>query len=197
MAEPGGGPVQWFSPDPRAILPLEPRSEEDGGFHMPRSLARILRRGTFTVTSDQAFERVIAACAEPRADRDETWIDARIMHAYTLLHREGHAHSVEAWLANEGVPGSRTLVGGVYGVSIGGAFFAESMFCRPELGGTDASKVCLVKLVEHLRARGYTLLDVQIANPHTARFGVVDIPRVRYLRRLKLAVAMGVSFAAI
>jgi leucyl/phenylalanyl-tRNA--protein transferase len=180
MADPDSGRIAWFNPDPRGIIPLEP-----GGFHVPRSLARRVRSRRFEVRSDTAFERVIGACAEPRLDRPDTWIDERIVAAYTALFRAGHAHSVEAWVSAPGA--APELVGGVYGVSIGGAFFAESMFCRPERGGTDASKVCLVHLVSHLRRRGYSLLDVQFWNPHIDQFGVIEIRRRDYLRRLEAA----------
>lgn len=169
--------IRWYSPDPRAILPLEPDA-----LHIPRSLRRTLRAHPFLLSTDQAFERVIRACAEPRPGHGD-WLDETLIAAYTLLHRAGHAHSIEAWLAAPGTT-EPTLVGGIYGVHIGSAFFAESMFCRPALGGTDASKICLVQLVEHLRARGFTLLDVQLANDHTVRFGVIEIPRDDYLQRL-------------
>lgn len=164
------GPIHWLSPDPRAIIPLD-------AFHVPRSLARRVRRGTFEVTSDRDFAGVIRECAAPRAAELDTWIDARIVGAYTALHRAGHAHSIEAW--REG-----RLVGGLYGVHIGAAFFAESKFSRPDDGGTDASKVCLAHLVRHLRRRGFTLLDVQMSNPHLEQFGVVEVPRAGYLRLL-------------
>jgi leucyl/phenylalanyl-tRNA--protein transferase len=200
MADPATGRVGWFSADPRAIIPLDP-----GAFHVSRSLARRLRSHRFVVTADRAFEAVTRACAEPRPDRPDTWIDARILRAYAVLLRAGHAHSVEAWLppplpdgAGRNVGSAlradtsprSALVGGIYGIAIGGAFIAESMFCRPELGGTDASKVCLAHLVAHLRARGFRLLDVQIANPHTLRFGVVEISRSAFIRRLKSAATL-------
>lgn len=177
---PRPGPIRWYNPDPRAILPLEP-----GGFHVSRSLRRTIRSGRFALTSDTDFEGVIRACAEPRPGREESWIDERIIWAYTALHRAGHAHSIEARLAGAGP--DAPLVGGIYGVRLGAAFFAESKFSRPEIGGTDASKVCLAALVAHLRRRGFELLDVQIANPHTEQFGVVEIPRREYLERLRRA----------
>lgn len=223
MADPKTGRMEWFSPNPRAVMPLE-RTGAKHVFHVSKSLEAKLRSGRFAVTSDEAFEMVVRSCAEPRPERRDSWIDERIIWAYTALHRAGHAHSVETWLpagererrlAEErdeddsivtpvlSADGSRVLVGGVYGVSIGGAFFAESMFCRPELGevksktgvavvrpGTDASKVCLVRLVEHLRARGYTLMDVQLRNSHTDQFGVYEISRKEYLRRLEEACAI-------
>ncbi len=181
--------VAWYSPDPRAILPLD-------AVRFPRSLLRRVRRGDYIVTRDVAFEAVIRGCAQPRPYSAETWINEPIIRGYTQLHQLGYAHSVEAWLddreardggaSGEPSPGQtqdaegRLLVGGLYGVAIGRAFFGESMFSR----ATDASKVCLVHLVEHLRQRGFTLLDVQFTNPHMAQFGVVEIPRMEYLRRL-------------
>lgn len=180
---------------------------EEPAFHVPRSVEKRIRSQKFQLTSDHDFEGVIRACAEPTASRggkQGSWIDDQIIAIYTALARHGHAHSIEAWLsvaqtqsnaASTSKAGTendassertdRILVGGIYGVSIGSAFFAESMFCRPERGGTDASKVCLVTLVRHLRTLGYTLLDVQLANPHTERFGVIEIPREQYLKRLR------------
>lgn len=184
MADPRSGGIHWFSPDPRAIIPLE-------AFHAPRSLLQRTRSGRFHITSDVAFNRVIRACADPRADGKETWISEELVHVYTLLHRAGHAHSVEAWVDPNGTP---TLVGGLYGVAIGGLFAGESMFSRPALGGTDASKVCLVHLVQHLRARGYTLLDSQFTSPHLERFGCVEIPRTTYLRLLRDAMERDVAW---
>ena len=198
------GRIRWYSPDPRSILPLH-----DGGLHVPRSLRRTLRKSPFMLTCDGAFEQVIRACAEPtdrRGGAGGAWLNETLIRCYALLHEHGHAHSIEAWVKQD--PGHRTeeqreeppthgpapsplrplLVGGIYGVSIGRAFMAESMFCRPELGGTDASKVCLVTLWGHLRACGYELLDVQIANDHTERFGVMDIDREEYLDMLAGAV---------
>lgn len=193
MAEPARGlrpgRLAWFNPDRRCILPLgvdTGATADHAAFHVPRSLARTVRRGTFRITADTAFDRVICECAAPRKGEPGTWIDERIIHAYTLLHGAGAAHSIEAWLGDE--PG-RTLVGGLYGVRIGAAFFAESKFSRPELGGTDASKVCLVHLVHHLRRRGFTLLDVQFPNPHLEQFGTRETPRDDYLALLAIAVA--------
>jgi leucyl/phenylalanyl-tRNA--protein transferase len=176
MADPADGRVEWFSPDPRAILPLD-------RFHVPRSLARVLRRGAFEIRTDTAFASVIRACAGRRPGREQTWIDDRLMRAYVALHREGEAHSVEAWLDDR-------LVGGLYGVRIGGAFFGESMFSLPAHGGTDASKVCLVHLVETLRARGFLLLDTQFQTPHLARFGCIEVPRSLYLELLAKATSV-------
>jgi leucyl/phenylalanyl-tRNA--protein transferase len=186
MADPRTGRIDWYNPDPRAFIPLEP-----GGFHVSRSLARRVRSGRFVATTDLAFEEVVRCCGEERPERPESWIDDRIVESYTDLHGQGYAHSVEMWLPGAPPPGADArldLVGGVYGVAIGAAFFAESMFCRPERGGTDASKVALVHLVSHLRRRGFTLLDVQFRNPHIDQFGVVEIRRARYLRLLAEAV---------
>jgi leucyl/phenylalanyl-tRNA--protein transferase len=175
MAEPRTSELSYYSPDPRAILPLD-------DFHVPASLARVVRRGVFELRSDSAFERVIRACAEARPGRLETWLDQRLIELYCELAARGFAHSIEAWRGGE-------LVGGLYGVSIGAAFFGESMFSRPERGGRDASKVCLVALVRTLRAGGYVLLDTQFATRHLERFGCVEIPREEYLARLEAALA--------
>jgi leucyl/phenylalanyl-tRNA--protein transferase len=167
------GEIGWYSPDPRAVFPLD-------AFHVPRSLAKTIRRRTFEVRVDTAFEAVMRGCA----DRDLTWISEDIVRSYTALHRLGLAHSVEAW--REG-----RLVGGLYGVSLGGAFMGESMFSRE----TDASKVCLVFLVERLRERGYVLLDSQMATEHLAKFGQIEIPRREYLRQLRAALKLERTFA--
>lgn len=199
MARPGepdaAGRFEWHNPDPRGVLPLEPAR-----FIVARSLRRQARaggdRGGFTIRADTAFERVMHESAQARPGDEGTWINDDLIAAYTLLHRAGHAHSVEAWLpspGSDGTDGGR-LVGGLYGVSIGGAFFGESMFSRPELGGTDSSKVCLVHLVYHLRRRGYTLLDTQFSNPHLARFGCGEIPRAAYLTRLAEAIKVPVDW---
>lgn len=180
--------IDWFIPDPRAVIELDApaRSPGDiGGFHIPRSLHRRLRRRPFDITSDRAFERVIRACAEPGPGREETWLDERLIHAYIALHTHGHAHSVEAWTRPFDASESPELVGGVYGVAIGSTFAAESMFCRPDRGGTDASKVALAHLVRHLKTCGFVLLDVQLRNHHTDQFGVVEIPGADYRSRLQ------------
>ena len=169
MAEPGGA-IHWYSPDPRAILPLD-------ALHVSKTLRRKLRQRPFELRTDTRFEAVMRACSESRSGREETWIDERLVEAYVGLHRQGCAHSVEAWLGD-------SLVGGLYGVSLGGGFFGESMFSRPELGGSDASKICLVKLVETLCAGGYRLLDTQFWTPHLGGLGVVEVSREDYLRRL-------------
>ena len=172
MAESRSGPIGWFSPDPRAIIPLD-------AFHVPRSLRRLVARGEFVIRMDSVFREVIAACAE----RTDTWISQEIVEAYAALHDLGYAHSVEAW-KNE------TLAGGLYGVSIGGAFFGESMFTR----ASGASKVALVHLVRHLVSRGYLLLDAQFTNPHLVQFGVREITRKAYLLMLRRAVQSEVTF---
>ena len=166
------GRIEWFSPDPRGILPIE-------SFHAPSRLKRVVRQSRFDVRTDTAFEAVMRACAE----RDETWITEDILHTYVALHGLGLAHSVETW--QDGV-----LVGGLYGVSMGGAFFGESMFHSV----TDASKVALVALVERLRSRGFVLLDTQWVTPHLQQFGAIEIPRPDYLRRLEASLAVEVSF---
>jgi leucyl/phenylalanyl-tRNA---protein transferase len=170
MVDPRTGAIDYYSPDPRGVIPLD-------GFHVPKSLARVWKRRPFELRTDTCFERVMRACAESRHGRRDTWLDDRLIAAYTELHAHGFAHSVEAWREDR-------LVGGLYGVHIGGAFFGESMFSRPEAGGTDASKICLMQLVEWLRAGGFSLLDTQFATAHLARFGCVEIPRERYMALL-------------
>ena len=164
--------IQWFSPDPRAILPLE-------DFHVPHALRRLVRKKVFGTTIDNAFSKVIEACAK----REDTWINLEIIESYTRLHELGCAHSVEAW--KEG-----TLAGGLYGVAVGGAFFGESMFHHV----TDASKIALVALVQHLRARKFALLDTQWLTPHLQQFGGIEISRDHYLRLLRRAVELPREF---
>lgn len=166
------GVINWYQPDPRAVFPLE-------AFHVPHSLAKTLRQGKFSVRVNSDFEGVMRGCA----GRDETWISQGIIAAYSDLHRQGLAHSVEAW--QDGA-----LVGGLYGVALGGAFMGESMFSR----ATDASKVCLVHLVERLKSRGFTLLDSQMATEHLARFGQIEISHAAYMRQLKRALALKCHF---
>ena len=180
MANPLTGDVEWFSPDPRAIFPLE-------SFHVPRTLAREVRRNRFGITSDTAFGDVVRACASPRTADDLSWIDDRMVAAYVQLHRIGHAHSIEAWRVG-------SLVGGLYGVHIGGGFFGESMFSLPAMAGTNASKVCLVHLVHWLRRRGFVLLDTQFRTEHLDQFGCVEVSRGRYLELLAEAIARDVSW---
>jgi leucyl/phenylalanyl-tRNA--protein transferase len=167
------GEIGWFSPDPRAVIPL------DDGFHIPHGLKRVLNRGAFEVRISERFEEVMRACAE----RNETWITEEIIESYCELHRHGMAHSVEAW--HEG-----KLAGGLYGVAVGGAFFGESMFHWE----TDASKVALHALVERLREREFTLLDTQWITPHLRQFGAIEIPRRQYLHRLAEATKLPRSF---
>jgi len=173
MADERSGGVLWFRPDPRAVIPLD-------GFHVSRSLARTLRRGRFEVRVDTAFETVMRGCA----DRPEgSWISERFVEVYGALHRAGKAHSLEAWR-------DRRLVGGVYGLALGGAFMAESMFHRE----TDASKVALAALVGRLSERGFTVLDVQYMTPHLESLGAVEITRREYERRLERALALDRTF---
>ena len=169
------GRIGWFSPDPRGIIPLET-------FHIPSRLARVVRSGHFEIRIDTAFEAVMRACGE-RPD-DGTWISEEIVESYLALHRLGLAHSVEVWRSGQ-------LVGGLYGVSLGGAFFGESMFHRE----TDASKVALVALVDRLTRRGFTLLDTQWVTEHLEQFGGAEIPRTEYLRRLNVALKKNCVFA--
>lgn len=164
--------IEWYSPDPRGVLPLDT-------FHAPSRLERVVRQGKFDVRVNQAFPEVLASCAA----RGETWITEEISGTYLELHRLGFAHSVEAW--HEG-----TLAGGLYGVALGGAFFGESMFHRV----TDASKVALHGLVARLRERGFSLLDTQWVTPHLRQFGAQEIPRARYLRLLQRALVKPCSF---
>lgn len=166
------GTIGWYAPDPRAIFDL-------GQFHLPKRLGRTIRQKKFQIGIDRDFERIIRSCA----GREETWIDEKIIQAYTALHRTGKAHSVEAYLEGK-------LAGGLYGVSLGGAFMGESMFTIER----DASKVCLVFLIERLKARGYRLLDTQFITPHLARFGATEIPHSEYLRRLEDALAVSCRF---
>ena len=156
------GRIYWYDPDPRAIIPLD-------RFHVSRSLERTIRQQRFEIRLNTAFTAVVQACAAPAPGREETWINDDILQAYTRLHLLGFAHSVEAWQDDE-------LVGGLYGVSLGRAFFGESMFHRRR----DASKVALVHLVARLRAGGFTLLDTQFVTEHLRTFGAVEVSRRRY-----------------
>jgi leucyl/phenylalanyl-tRNA--protein transferase len=167
------GDIGWFSPDPRAI-PLDER------FHIPHGLERTLKKRPYAITFNQDFAGVIQACATAHG---EAWISRDIIRSYCELHRLGFAHSVEARIGDE-------LTGGLYGVHIGGAFFGESMFHRR----TDASKIALVALVEHLRARGFLLLDTQWTTPHLIRFGTFEIPRTDYLGLLNAALQKSCTF---
>lgn len=170
--EKGDPELYWFSPEERGVLPLDT-------FNVPRGLRRVMKDHPFTLKVDTAFEAVIRACGTLTQGRHETWINEEIVALYTGLHRLGHAHSVESWLDGE-------LVGGLYGVSLGGAFFGESMFSRKP----EASKVALVTLVEMLREAGYALLDTQYVNDHLKQFGVQAMPKRTYLSRLTKALAV-------
>ncbi|WIM13314.1 leucyl/phenylalanyl-tRNA--protein transferase [Enhydrobacter sp.] len=168
--------LYWLDPRLRAVLPLD-------GFHLPRRLARTVRSGQFEISADKAFVEVVRACAEPRPGHPESWINEPIVRLYGELHRRGHAHSVEAW--REG-----RLVGGLYGVSVGAAFFGESMFSRER----DASKVALVHLVARLIKGGFRLLDCQFMTEHLRSFGAVEIPRDQFRERLADAVGREAVF---
>jgi leucyl/phenylalanyl-tRNA--protein transferase len=162
-----GDPLLWWSPDPRMVL-------FPAGFHCSRRLARTLRRQVFTVTFDQAFAQVVSSCAAPRPQRPETWIVPAMQEAYVRLHDEGWAHSVECWRADE-------LVGGLYGVSLGGVFFGESMFSTVP----DSSKVALAALVQRLTAWDFDLIDCQMDTPHLASLGAREISGVDFGRCLQ------------
>ena len=172
------GVISWYSPDPRGIMPIET-------FHVPSRLARVVRKGTLQVEIDTAFEEVMRACAEAEREPGDTgtWISEEIIESYCALHAQGFAHSVE--VRQNGV-----LVGGLYGVALGGAFFGESMFHR----ATNASKVALVALVERLRSHGFLLLDTQWVTAHLQQFGAIEIPRPQYLKLLEQSLELDVSF---
>jgi leucyl/phenylalanyl-tRNA--protein transferase len=170
------GPMAWWSPDPRAIIELD-------GLHVSRRLRRTCRSGRFQPTCDRDFGGVIRGCAAGKDRVGQTWITPAMISAYTRMFELGHAHSVEVWCEGQ-------LAGGLYGLAIDGLFAAESKFYAVR----DASKVALVHLVRHLRARGYSLLDIQQLTPHTARLGAIAIPRTEYLIRLAHALALPVSF---
>ncbi len=193
-------PITWWSPDPRAIFELDPafcRPLPTGegrvrgdcgflsflGFHVSQSLARTIRKGRFRTTTDQAFRQVMKGCAAPTAGRRDTSISSEFLEAYTQLHKAGHAHSVECWQGED-------LVGGIYGVAIGGFFAGESMFHRV----SDASKVALFHLMEHLRQRDFALFDIQVLTPITSKLGGITVPRDQYLKRLEKAAAKECSF---
>ncbi len=169
-------PTTWWSPDPRGILELS-------AFHASASLKKLIRKGVFTITLDRAFGRVMEGCAAPGPQRRETWITKEFIEAYTKMHRQGWAHSLECWQGD-------TLAGGIYGVAIGGFFAGESMFHTI----SNASKVALFHLVRHLAARGYELFDVQMLTRITTQLGGVNIPRREYLRRLSVAVQKPCTF---
>jgi leucyl/phenylalanyl-tRNA--protein transferase len=170
-------PIAWWSPDPRAIIELD-------RLHVSRRLQRTIRSGKFQITYDQAFAAVIEGCATAGDRRGNTWLTPAMIAAYCRMHALGHAHSAEIWHDNQ-------LVGGTYGVAIGGLFAAESMFHRER----DASKVAVFYLVERLRARGYHLLDIQQWTPHTGSLGAIELPKEDYLRRLSSAIVAPVKFS--
>ncbi len=167
------GRIEFYHSDPRSIMELD-------SFHVSKSLLRVIRKDVYEIYLDRDFEAVIRACA----DREQTWINAEIIASYVRLHEEGKAHSIEAYHEDQ-------LVGGLYGVTLGGAFMGESMFTRR----SDASKVCFYYLVERMKELGYTLLDCQIQNDHLARMGAVEIPEREYLRRLEAALKLDREFA--
>jgi len=169
-------PVTWWSPDPRAVFDLD-------GFHVSESLARVIRGEVFQITIDRAFRKVVEGCAASAPGRESTWISPNFIEAYTKLHKKGHAHSVECWRDDH-------LVGGIYGVCIGGFFAGESMFHRV----SNASKVALYHLIQHLRNRGFALFDIQSTTPITRQLGAITIPREEYLERLAQAVALPRQF---
>ena len=177
MAESRDDPrLFWVDPDTRGVIPLD-------AFHLSRRLARRVRSGVFESRIDSDFSGVIQACAEPRPGHPETWINDQIVALYAALFERGHVHTVECW--REG-----RLVGGLYGVSLRGAFFGESMFSRE----TDASKVALVHLVDHLRVRGFLLLDVQFLTPHLETFGAIEVTRADYQEMLRDALDVDARF---
>lgn len=169
-------PVTWWSPEPRAIFELD-------GFRSSRSFAKFLKNCPFTLTHNQAFEEVMRQCAKPGAGREETWVSPEFIRSYSRLNKAGHAHSVECW--QDGA-----LVGGIYGVQIGGFFAGESMFHRVD----NASKVALKHLLDHLKLQGFRLFDTQVINPATERLGAINIPRESYLARLAEAIALPCKF---
>jgi leucyl/phenylalanyl-tRNA--protein transferase len=180
MAESADDPaLYWIEPEQRGVIPL-------GGFHVPARLARSVRTTPFTVEVDRDFDAVIDSCAEPKRDRARTWINGRIRRIYRALHQAGHCHSVEVYDGDH-------LVGGLYGVSLGSAFFGESMFHRAR----DASKIALVHLVARLKAGGYRLLDTQFVTDHLKTFGAFEVPKRRYHKLLEEAIAGEADFAAL
>ena len=170
------GRIYWYAPDPRAILPLDE-------FHCPRRLAQTVKKAPYEIAINRDFQGVIDGCAAPRETQQETWISSGLAESYAELHQMGYVHTVEAWRGDR-------LVGGLYGVAIGGFFAGESMFFR----ATDASKICLVYLVERLRQRGFSLLDIQFMTDHLAQFGAREIPREEYERRLAEALELDCTF---
>lgn len=177
MAESRDDPdLHWIDPKKRGIIPLE-------GFHIPRRLARTLKQNLFEIRCDRNFAATVEACAAPAEGRMESWINPEIFRLMTALHERGFAHSVECWQEEE-------LVGGLYGVALGGAFFGESMFSRAR----DASKVALAHLVMRMKVGGFRLLDTQFVTPHLARFGAIEVTRADYQKRLAEAIAAPARF---
>ena len=168
--------IQWIDPHQRGIIPLD-------RYHVPRSLKKVIRQKRFEIRANSAFEQVITACAECRPDRPRTWLNDQLIELYCTLHEMRYAHCVECWIDDR-------LVGGIYGLSLGAAFFGESMFSRVR----DASKVALIDLIERLNRGGYRLLDTQFVTDHLTRFGAVEIPRDAYLRRLQDALQAEARF---
>jgi leucyl/phenylalanyl-tRNA---protein transferase len=166
----------WLKPEVRGIIPLD-------AFHVSKRLARTLRTSDLEFRYSSNFDAVIDGCAEAKAGRENTWINGAIRNTYAALFKMGHCHTVEAWRGDK-------IVGGLYGISLGSAFFGESMFSRE----TDASKLCLVKLVERLNQRGYSLLDSQFITPHLKRFGAIEVLRIRYEHMLVQALARQARF---
>jgi leucyl/phenylalanyl-tRNA--protein transferase len=171
-------PITWWSPDPRAIFEL-------GQFHVSRSLAKVIRKGAFQITINRVFHEVMKGCAAPGPGRRTTWITREFLRAYTQLHEQGHAHSLECWQDDK-------LVGGIYGVAIGGFFAGESMFHR----ASNASKIALYHLIEYLRRRNFTLFDIQTLTPITSSLGAIQISRTEYLQRLAFALQKPCLFVA-
>jgi leucyl/phenylalanyl-tRNA---protein transferase len=174
MAENRNGPLSWYSPDPRGIIPIRTAN-------IPRSVRKLVREGRFEIRIDTSFEQVMRACAE----REETWISEEIIEVYTALYSVGYGHSVEAWEGG-------ALVGGLYGIAIGGAFFGESMFSR----ASGTSKAALASLITRLETAGFSLLDSQFITPHLEQFGAMEVPRIEYLALLENALELDVSFVA-
>ena len=180
MAESADDPnLFWIEPENRGVLPLN-------AWHLPRRLRRTIRRDVFEVRIDTTFQGVIDGCAEPTSGRRKTWINSEIRRLYGALFERGHCHTVEAWQDDR-------LVGGLYGVSLGAAFFGESMFARTR----DASKVALIHLLARLIAGGYTVLDTQFVTEHLSRFGAIEVPKARYDVMLRAALHRRADFAAL
>jgi leucyl/phenylalanyl-tRNA---protein transferase len=172
----GDDEVFWVEPHKRGVLPLD-------SFHVSHSLAKTIRQGRFELRFNSDFDGVITGCAESKSGRESTWINGPIRRACRILFERGQCHTVETWSGGQ-------LVGGLYGVTLGGAFFGESMFSRQ----TDASKVALVKLVQRLRERGFVLLDTQFMTKHLSQFGVIEVSKAKYMKLLSAALDVKASF---